>query len=137
MLTGARARVPGPSQGPTITSLFSMSASSLSDVWAIGRDTEYNVVAVHWDGQEWKDVALPTAATNLDLQAITSLSPENAWIVGAGVSPIGMWYTSPEFLHWNGIEWSLLPVSTRVGGGWLSAVAALNPNDIWAVGHMV
>jgi hypothetical protein len=57
----------------------------------------------------------------------TMLSHTDGWAVGRRGSPF-----KPVVLHWNGSRWT--PISTRACCE-LFAVAARDPQDVWAVGY--
>jgi hypothetical protein len=58
--------------------LFAVSASSPSDIWAVGQST------IHYDGTTW--TAFPAPFINGDntsfLQGVADISPTEAWAVG-------------------------------------------------------
>jgi hypothetical protein len=56
--------------------------------------------------------------------AVAATSARNAWAVGS----------TPATLteHWDGQAWSLVPASRH--GGPETGVAAVSPNEVWAVG---
>jgi hypothetical protein len=64
---------------------------------------------------------------NFQLNAVSALSPSDAWAVGNG----------GRTLHWDGTSWS--PVTLPGGSGLLSlsAVDAVSSSDVWAVGSRV
>ena len=72
------------------------------------------------------------------LSGVVSLSPSNAWAVGAAYEAAGMPPTllsRPLIAHWDGNAWRSAPSPTLPGGGALSSISALNQGNIWAVGH--
>ena len=81
-------------------------------------------------------VPSPSPGTNIQsLLSITALSSTDAWAVGfAGyVDSHGMFAESPLIEHWDGSSWSIS--GGHMGQGVLAGVAAVGPNDVWAVGH--
>jgi hypothetical protein len=67
--------------------ISSISASSPSDIWAVGNYTtpDYTTApyALHYDGSGWKVVPMvQPASSNPSLGSVTALSPTNAWAVG-------------------------------------------------------
>jgi len=90
--------------------LQSVSASSPADAWAVGgADFGSHSVILHWDGQTWTVVSGPeTQGVPPDpgdfggLSAVTALSADSAWAVGAlGASTV--------LLHWDGHSWTRTP----------------------------
>jgi hypothetical protein len=104
--------------------LRSVDGASANDVWAVG---EGNIV--HWDGINWTQVASPVAG---DLYGISALASNDIWIAGN-------WFhnsrTETLTLHYDGSTWAVVP-SANAGdaNNRLSAVEAIAPNDVWAVG---
>jgi hypothetical protein len=49
------------------------------------------------------------------------------------VSAIGSESSKPLIMHWNGKKWT--PVSIA-GGAWLSGLAGVSANNVWAVGNI-
>jgi hypothetical protein len=116
--------------------LFAVSASSPSDIWAVGE------VVIHYDGSTWTVFTAPRIngepANQLD--GVADISPTDAWAVGsfAGTTILGPGPISqPLIEHWDGTQWSVFPsVPFNKPGEQadLSAITAISPNDIWAVG---
>jgi hypothetical protein len=148
--------------GSGATSWFNqIAALSATDIWAIG-SFQQTVPAIapggetltptytlieHWDGQQWSVVKSPSPGTRVNtLRGITALSPNDAWAVGqdgstdvAGPNGHRIVIEQPLTMHWDGQQWSVvssppLPGSPQVSS--LNAVAALAPDDIWAVGFV-
>jgi hypothetical protein len=82
----------------------------------------------------WKTVPSPRPGALSGLRGVAALSPSDIWAVG---------YYRPSFqgprltltLHWDGGQWNNVPspnlgTSTNV----LTGVAAVSPDDVWAVG---
>jgi hypothetical protein len=61
--------------------------------------------ALHWNGATWSRVNSPSpSAGDNELNAVTALSPTDAWAVGEFDNTNGR--TSTLILHWNGTTWS-------------------------------
>jgi hypothetical protein len=99
-------------------------------------------VAYHWHDERWTMV--PTAVSpnplthGLSVNDVVSVSPGDAWLVGArhfaDRSPIGQ----PDGVHierWDGTRWSIVdnPMAT-VTDAQLISVTALSARDVWATG---
>jgi hypothetical protein len=65
-------------------------------------------------------------AAGSSLSGVAVLSPRNAWAVGYDNDNNG-----GLLAHWNGTRWSYT-VLKNIGG--ISAITAISPSDIWAVG---
>jgi hypothetical protein len=101
----------------------SISASSPTDVWAIGNLYDKHTksaVALHWDGAHWTAVPLPYTGITAPV-SVSASSPTNAWMVSLN-----------EVLQWDGKTWSIN--KTINGSRWLSSVATSGTDCVWAVG---
>jgi hypothetical protein len=107
--------------------------SSAVSAWAVG---DYSTGAVdktlilHWNGHRWQKVFSPNLGSN-DLNAIGATSAANIYAVGTdfGTSSRAL------VLHWNGSHWRTVQAhGLSMPGDALSAVFALSPASIWAVG---
>jgi len=119
--------VPNPSQ----RTLYGVSAISTNDVWAVGEQ-----VIMHWNGASWSIVSFPPPPGDSYqiLKGISATSTNDVWVVGYSQWSYfyGYRYT-PLTYHWDGTSWNWVP---NAGGldEYLFAVAAIAPNDVWAVG---
>lgn len=69
-----------------------------------------------------------------NLAAIVALSANDAWAVGD--KPVSQSSPVPVIEHWDGQRWSTVANPTPPDGlGTLQAIAAVSPNDVWAVGE--
>lgn len=101
--------------------LASVSASSPTDVWAVGRG-----LAEHWDGAHWFHVVTPRLP-NARFADVVAVDSRHAWLVGtAGRTAL--------LEHWNGRRWSRVTVP-RGGGLSLDAVDAPADDDVWIAGN--
>jgi len=113
-------------------------------VWAaisIGNeDVTYpalRILTAHWNGQTWRVIASPHIEVSSDLGDLIAIAPNDVWAVGSWGDP----HTSHMLaMHWDGNAWSLVPVPSPGPGSngseqsALSAVSAVGPDDVWAVG---
>jgi hypothetical protein len=135
-------RVPVPGPAHAVVGLEDVLALSAKDVWAVGfSEVGFNpdkTLVEHWNGTKWTIVPSPSPGKKIagsDLTGIVALSPKNAWATGE-------FFDKPDSLHlilqWNGTKWTTVPVQVAstpdTVGLTLFGIAALNPNDIWAVG---
>jgi hypothetical protein len=101
----------------------SISASSATDVWAVGKLYDKhtkNPVALHWDGAHWSVVALPYTGVTEPV-SVSASSPTNAWMVSYN-----------EMLQWDGKSWS---INKELNGPHeLYAVATSGADCVWVVG---
>lgn len=85
--------------------LYGVWGASATDVWAVGHDPDSTgelSAAFHWDGVAWSEVALPPAAAGLDLFKVWGTAAADVWACGAGGT----------LLHYDGVEWSIVPSGT-------------------------
>ena len=113
--------------------LESVSATSASDVWAVGAGQQngQSTVALHFDGSSWKLVTVPTPPnTSGGLFGVKALSPADAWAVGESFPNAG---GNGKILtdHWNGTSWQVVTAPPVGGPGALSALSSIDaaPRD--------
>ena len=124
--------VPTPNGNKANSSIFAASASSPTDIWAVGDST------MHFDGTKWTAFAAPLINGELtaDLQGVVDISSTEAWAVGnvtLGANP------GQIIEKWDGTKWSLFPNPTLLPNsqGDLFAMTSTSATDIWAVGNLV
>ena len=114
--------------------LVSVAAVSDTDVWAGG----YGDAAPdmrHWNGKKWSPFPKPDTLDDYGndetyVSGVAALSTHKAWAVGS--------FDSGDTVHdgfigsWNGKRWKLMRSVYKV----LVDVAALSPQDVWAVGYV-
>jgi len=116
------------------TALFSISAISASEIWAVGYSSRSGIVQTltqRWNGSEWRIVpSLNVPSRNNYLSGVAALTTNDVWAVGYHCKDN---CTEPALLieHWDGTQWSIVPTP---GGGRLNGIAAVSADDIWAVG---
>src|SRR5438105_9478377 len=90
---------------------YAVSATSASDVWAVGLDGSANLPAPieHWNGSKWSIVPNPVLTGSRGLISVASLTTANSWaVVSSGSAAL--------FEHWNGVTWKIVAGSPRGGG---------------------
>jgi hypothetical protein len=110
------------------SSLYLVSGSSASDIWAAGTYTigrEQHVLLEHSNGSSWIKVSLPARAQSLgEPTGIVDLAPNNVWADGVSDSGVlRMW-------HYNGITWSLESAMPPVAG----TLTGSSDDDLWITG---
>jgi hypothetical protein len=121
--------VSSPGQG----SLSDVAALSPTDVWAVGGDGGDGTLVERWDGSTWTVVPSPSRGASSSLAGVAAVSSGDVWAVG--------WYerqdqTSKTLIeHWDGSSWVGVPSPNRgPEANVLAAVAAVDSDDVWAVG---
>lgn len=141
--------LPDPNNGMN-TYLNAISATSASDVWAVGYELtgttaaneRYETYSLHWNGSAWAIVPMPavSGSDNLldyEFNSIDAISPTNVWAVGDSGDNADVGGTPARTLieHYNGTSWSIVPSPTAGTGPTLTGVAAESASDVWAVGY--
>jgi hypothetical protein len=107
--------------------------------WAVGFFTDDNFVAhtlvEHLPFPSWIVVPSPDNGNNGSyLQSVAALDTNDVWAVGYYIDDNLVNQTLIE--HWDGQSWTIIPSPNRgADGSQLTGVAAVSPNDIWAVGN--
>lgn len=119
--------------------LQSVVAISQKDAWAVGYshkdDGPFVAATLHWDGEKWSMVSTPAAAGVL-LEAVAAIAPSDVWAVGSHWIDASTYATYETFtMHWDGAEWKRIPSPNVPSENYLYGIAALGPNDVWAVGN--
>jgi hypothetical protein len=134
---------PGPLPGTPVSELFSVTAISATNAWAVGTfldDTQtLRALTVHWDGTQWS--MLPSAGlftTEAFLLSVSAVSASDVWAVGFSNSGViaGNFGTLTE--HWDGSAWTVKAtpdLSPSIGE--LTSVKAISATNVLAVGYAV
>ena len=133
--------VSSPNAASTSNRLLGVAAVSASDVWAVGRyggvsGPNWQPLALHYNGSSWDLVSVPgTPDGAAQLNAVSATSPGDVWAVGSYTNPATNWWEQPLVMHYNGASWRVIPSPTVGTSAVLNGVAAISPNDVWAVGY--
>ena len=134
------------SPNPSLTggnALADTAVVSRDDIWAVGTyNTPGNLnktLVMHWNGTGWAIVPSPNAPGFNVLGSVVANSSTDVWAVGVSGSDASVHDSRPLVMHWNGISWSLVqvPLPSEAAEGSLISVAALGPNNVWAVGAYI
>src|SRR5207248_10152767 len=116
-------------------------------VWAVGRGGLNGALVIRspegnpGDGHNWTRAQLPGGEPWPKLDVSPNLPGGEPWLAVAVLGPDNVWATGATFehgafaMHWDGKSWDTPP--TPYPGDYpssLNSLAALSPNDIWAVG---
>ena len=105
----------------------SLSASSPTDAWMVGRATDGTTITQHWDGSTWTVVPSPSLGTDNDLSAVKDISPDDVWAAGNG-------YEKGTYaLHWNGTKWKLIRDAAQAPADTFG-IDGTSPQDVWMTG---
>jgi hypothetical protein len=127
-----------PQPGSERDMFYSATATSPSDVWAVGtqegNDGRFATLVEHWDGTKWSvlDSPNPGPTGNL-LFGVTATGPHDVWAVGQSLTDSGP--DNGLIEHWDGTAWTVAQPTTPHGtSDALFSVAAAN-GQVWAVGE--
>ncbi len=113
--------------------LLAASASSPTDIWAVGQST------IHYNGTKWIAYPAPMIGGNNTsfLGGVVDISPTLAW--AAGTVNIGLSNPGQVIEQWNGTAWSVYQGPTFGAGDQpaIYAMAYTSADDIWAVGSLL
>jgi len=118
--------------------LQGIAVTSASNAWAVGLSSEGfplrdHPLIEHWNGSRWS--VLPNTPVEGELDGVAMSSPTDGW--AAGYLTPGNSIAQTLIEHWNGSAWSIVK-SPNIGGmsntNRLVGIAALSPNNVWAVG---
>lgn len=121
---------------PPESSLSAVSALSSTAAWAVGgafyEGDGVQSLIEQWDGSTWKMSA--NAGTDF-LRGVVALSANDVWAVGSMLSSQNATTRVTLVEHWNGATWNII-ASPNPGSpdNALNSIAAVAPNDLWAVG---
>jgi hypothetical protein len=126
---------PDPEDGGSL--LLGVAAVGADAAWAVGGAGDpvdpTATLAIQWNGAEWDVVSSPNPGSVANrFEAVAALSSDAAWAVGRA-SDGGFDY--PMAAQWDGGDWTLLPLPTDFTEGALMGVAAIQTDDVWAVGY--
>ena len=129
-------------RGSSYTALTSVSATSSTDVWAVGyagfvgQVPERHTLVEHFAGSAWQIVSSPSPGNHSgnDLFGVHAVASDDAWAVGDAFSGGSGQFGGALTLHWNGTRWSI--VSNPGHGATLFSVRAISSADVWAVGTL-
>jgi hypothetical protein len=130
--------VANPHQG-TLTGVTSLAPA---DVWSVGffwsqQAGAYRSLAEHWNGSAWSAMVPPRGSPGDNvLNAVSGSASNDVWAVGHQARRFQSYPTVPLAVHWNGTAWSVARTPAVSGSGDLHGVAALAPDDVWAVGEL-
>jgi hypothetical protein len=124
-----------PSGHPTPfqNDLHSVSASSATDIWAVGQ------TGIHFNGTKWTAFSMPLIKgdNTSKLEGVVDFAPNNVWAVGLTGITLG---TSNQVIeHFNGTKWSISPGPKFQSGDQpsLESLTAISPTDMWAGGFIL
>ncbi len=119
--------------------LQGVTAAGAGNIWTVGY-TGTNTLVMHSAGTDWQVVASPNRCGGHNtLRGVAAAGADDVWAVGGCKEDVTTVDAPPQPLieHWNGTAWSLVPAPATIDqlpDALLTAVAALAPDNVWAVG---
>ncbi len=136
-----------PTMGSSDNTLLGVSASSSTNVWAVGTycigdgcdmgGGVFQTMIFHYDSSHrWSVVASPNPSIYVNqLNAVTVISATDAWAVGSENTSITTSTTLIE--HFDGTSWTQVVSPAVNGSSSLTGIAAASATDIYAVGSTI
>jgi hypothetical protein len=117
--------------------LFSASATTANDVWAVGERQDsagrFGALIEHWDGTVWSVVPSPDPGSSGNhLNAVAAAGRDDVWAVGQRNDASS---DQPLVEHWDGRRWSTQPLSVPGGTGAVLDAVTVRGGEVWAVGQ--
>lgn len=119
--------------------LRGVAARGPADAWAVGYREDGSGVSVpvaeRFDGRAWRATSVPGQSGAGQLDAVAPLSAHDVWAVGTwNDKSAGQDRSLGE--HFDGRAWHTVPLPAEPANrsAYPSALAAVRPDDIWAVG---
>jgi hypothetical protein len=132
------ASVPNPSAFYNV--FYGATQISRNDAWAVGFyciDTdcfdERNLTE-HWDGHTWSVVPNPPIPNNINLFGVGGSTKKDVWAAGDRCVDSNCNDFENYVEHWNGVAWSLVPVSGPTINVYYSSPLGISRNDAYIVG---
>lgn len=115
--------------------LYSVSADSPSDAWAVG-DSQNNPIVLHWDGHAWNDVKTPPLENTYYVNSVSATAPDDVWAVG-NLNVDFPVLNNTLAIHWDGTRWTEVSTPPTPDEAFFNDVQMVAPDDVWAVGQAI
>ncbi|HEX9988906.1 MAG TPA: S-layer homology domain-containing protein [Chloroflexia bacterium] len=136
-------RVASPNTNAS-SKISEVTAVASNDIWVVGYS--YSVTPAphtstlieHWDGIQWSIVPSPSPGADYNfLDGVVAISASDIWAVGSSPPTGTTGPSAPLTLHWDGTAWAQVPSPTPdpTHSSGLLNVAAVSPDNVWAVGY--
>lgn len=131
--------IPSPNASGTANVLKGVDGVSPNDVWAVGTTMlavdKSQALILRWDGGAWNIIPGPALEAPHNLEKVAVFASNDVWAVGA-MTENGI--QKNLALHWDGVTWQVVPTpNSHATFNALYNVAAVSPNDVWAVGTSI
>ncbi len=128
--------------GRSYNYIRAIDGASEDDAWAGGVAQEVGTgfgpaaMLIRWDGSAWSQYDLTQIVDSEQFSSITSIdaiTTEDAWAAGYDYD-LARQVTIPLILHWDGSDWSNIPVPVFEHSAELRGVTAKGPEEVYAAG---
>src|SRR3954454_18833012 len=139
--------VQSPNANNTGNFLWALSATSPTDIWAVGDRVAPNVpvktLVEHFDGTNWSVVPSPNPVNTGDLSAniltsVQAISPTDVTAVG-WIRDSGTQRVLTLIEHWDGTRWKVVPSPNQGQNAGdlnvLNGVTGVSATDLYAAGY--
>lgn len=116
-----------------------VATTSDGKAWTVGRAVPQSIknavpAIQSWDGSAWRRQSLPDVGKG-ELTGLAAVAPDDIWAAGT-VFGTDTTDQTALLLHWDGTSWKRVDAPAGKSGEdpFVSAIAALGADDIWAVG---
>jgi hypothetical protein len=136
-----------PNANQTGNFLWALSATSPTDIWAVGDRVAPNIpvktLVEHFDGTKWTIVPSPNPVGNGDLSAnvlssVQAVSPTDVTAVGF-IRDSAAQRTLTLIEHWDGTQWKVVPSPNQGQAAGdlnvLNGVTEVSATDLYAAGY--
>jgi len=108
--------------------LYSVSASSSWNAWAVGEDSwERHGLVLRWHSGQWTRFSTPYDDQVRIWRTVVTTSSKTVWLYGdTSTSPVDEIF----LVRWNGVSFTRIPVPAHNYLG-SAEIAALSPTDLW------
>jgi hypothetical protein len=132
--------VTSPNSGTTNNYLAGVAAAATNDVWAVGYygpiGGPYQTLTMHYTNGQWNVVPSANVDTGSNaLSGVAAVSANDVWAVGYYFNTSSNTEQTLTMHYTNG-QWMVISTpNVGTSQNYLSAVAAVSANDVWAVGR--
>jgi hypothetical protein len=139
--------VTSPNSNQTGNFLWGLSATSPTDIWAVGDrvapNTPVETLVLHFDGSKWTVVPSPNPILTGDLSAnvlssVQAVSSTDVTAVGF-IRDSATQRTLTLIEHWDGTQWKVIPSPNQGQAAGdlniLNGVTEVSPTDLYAAGY--
>jgi len=118
--------------------LSGLEIKSPSDMWVVGSQLVSAVrrtFTAHYGGNSWAVVPSPNMGTGDNaLFDVSAVSSNDIWATGRYMYDTDHYLDRTLTMHWDGVQWSIVPNADTGYNRGSGAIQAISSNDVWIVG---